>query len=92
MGVPVGDNDSIADIFAKRVADTPAKTAYRDFDSATSTWREVKAEPVKTNYQRFVEAVRTGVQADPDFRHAAELQKILDLALVADLDRKEHRV
>ena len=61
-------------------------------DVATSTWREVKAEPVKTNYQRFVEAVQTGVQADPDFRHAAELQKILDLALVADLDRKEHRV
>jgi predicted dehydrogenase len=61
-------------------------------DVATSTWREVKAEPVKTNYQRFVEAVRTGVQDDPDFRHAAGLQKILDLALVADLDRKEHRV
>ena len=40
-------------------------------DVATSTWREVKAEPVQTNYQRFVEAVRTGVQADPDFRHAA---------------------
>ena len=61
-------------------------------DIATGTWREVKAEPVQTNYQRFAEAVRTGVQADPDFRHAAELQKILDLALVADLDRKEHRV
>ena len=61
-------------------------------DVATSTWREVKAEPVETNYQRFAEAVRTGVQADPDFRHAAGLQKILDLALVADLDRKEYRV
>jgi predicted dehydrogenase len=61
-------------------------------DVATSTWREVKAEPVKTNYQRFVEAVRTGRQQDPDFRHAAGLQKILDLALVADIDRKEHRV
>lgn len=61
-------------------------------DVATSTWREVKADPVETNYQRFAEAVRTGVQADPDFRHAAGLQKILDLALVADLDRKEHRV
>ncbi len=58
-------------------------------DVATSTWREVRAEPVQTNYHRFAEAVRTGVQADPDFRHAAELQKILDLALVADLDRKE---
>ena len=61
-------------------------------DVATSTWREVVAEPVETNYQRFVTAVRTGVQQDPDFRHAAGLQKLLDLALVADLDRKEHRV
>lgn len=26
------------------------------------------------------------------FRRAAELQKVLDLALVADLDRKEHRI
>ena len=61
-------------------------------DVATSTWREVKAEPVKTNYQRFADAVRTGIQDDPDFRHAAALQKVLDLALVADADRREHRV
>ena len=63
-------------------------------DVATSTWREVKAEPVQTNYQRFADAVRTG-GAGPrpsDFRHAAELQKVLDLALVADRDRKEHKV
>ncbi len=61
-------------------------------DIATSTWREVKADPVPTNYQRFVDAVRAGRQSEPGFRHAAELQKVLDLALVADLDRKEHRV
>ena len=56
------------------------------------TWREIAAEPVPTNYQRFAEAVRTGRQAEPSFRRAAELQKVLDLALVADLDRKEHSV
>ncbi len=61
-------------------------------DVATGTWREVEADPVPTNYQRFAEAVRTGVQTEPSFRHAAGLQKVLDLALVADLDRKEHRV
>jgi predicted dehydrogenase len=61
-------------------------------DIPTCTWREVKADPVPTNYQRFAAAVRTGVQAEPSFRHAAGLQKVLDLALVADLDRKEHRV
>jgi predicted dehydrogenase len=61
-------------------------------DVGTSTWREVTAEPVKSNYQRFVEAVRAGKQQEPDFRHAAELQKVLDLALVADQDRREHRL
>ncbi len=61
-------------------------------DVATSTWREIKAEPVRSNYRRFVEAVNSGRQDDPDFRHAAELQKVLDLALVADRDRAEHRV
>ena len=61
-------------------------------DIATGTWREVKADPVPSNYERFVEAVRTGTPSEPSFRHAAKLQKVLDLALVADLDRKEHRV
>ncbi|MBK8086105.1 MAG: Gfo/Idh/MocA family oxidoreductase [Devosia sp.] len=61
-------------------------------DVATSTWREVSADPVPTNYQRFAEAVRTGIQSEPGFRHAAGLQKVLDLALVADLDRREHQV
>lgn len=61
-------------------------------DVASSTWREVAAVPVPTNYQRFAEAVRTGKQAEPSFRRAADLQKVLDLALVADLDRQEHIV
>ncbi|WP_374622020.1 Gfo/Idh/MocA family protein [Devosia sp.] len=61
-------------------------------DVATSTWREVRADPVPTNYQRFAEAVRTGIQSEPGFRHAAGLQKVLDLALVADRDRREHQV
>ena len=61
-------------------------------DVATSTWREIAAEPVPTNYQRFADAVRTGIQGEPGFRRAAELQQVLDLALVAGLDRKEHKI
>jgi hypothetical protein len=45
-----------------------------------------------TNYQRFVDALRNGVQAEPSFRHAADLQKVLDLAVVADEKRTELRV
>jgi hypothetical protein len=29
---------------------------------------------------------------DPSFRHAANLQKILDTAALTELDRKEHAV
>lgn len=61
-------------------------------DMESSTWRDIAAEPVPTNYERFAEAVRTGVPAEPSFRHAAGLQGILDLALVADRDRAEHTV
>jgi len=49
-------------------------------DALTATWREVVAEPVSTNYMRFVAAVRQGETAEPSFRHATKLQKVLDLA------------
>ena len=44
---------------------------------------------VKTNYQRFAEAVAKGISVEPGFRRAAELQKVLDLAIEADRARKE---
>ncbi|TIR98063.1 MAG: gfo/Idh/MocA family oxidoreductase, partial [Mesorhizobium sp.] len=54
-------------------------------------WEELDAGTVPTNYQRFVEAVKSGVQAEPNFRHAAGLQKVLDLAVVSDEKRAELR-
>ncbi|RWN18768.1 MAG: Gfo/Idh/MocA family oxidoreductase [Mesorhizobium sp.] len=54
-------------------------------------WEEFDAGTVPTNYQRFTDAVRTGVQAEPSFRHAAELQKVLDLAVLSDEKRAELR-
>jgi predicted dehydrogenase len=61
-------------------------------DAETQVWRDVAVDPVPTNYQRFVDAVRLGVNQEPSFRHAAALQKILDLATVMDGDRAEHAV
>lgn len=52
-------------------------------------WEELDAGAVPSNYQRFADAVRTGVQGEPSFRHAAELQKVLDLAVVSDEKRAE---
>jgi predicted dehydrogenase len=61
-------------------------------DAETQVWRDVAVDPVPTNYQRFVDAVRLGANQEPSFRHAAALQKILDLATVMDADRTEHAV
>jgi len=44
---------------------------------------------VPTNYERFAGAVRSGKNQQPDFRRAAELQKVLDLAMASDTDHKE---
>jgi predicted dehydrogenase len=48
-------------------------------DVHTQAWRDVASEPVRTNYQKFVTAVATGVPDEPTFRHAARLQRVLDL-------------
>ncbi|QND52810.1 Gfo/Idh/MocA family oxidoreductase [Phyllobacterium sp. 628] len=61
-------------------------------DVENAIWKEVEVEPVATNYQRFVEAVKQGKTLEPSFRHAARLQKAIDLANVTESDRREHRL
>ncbi len=58
-------------------------------DADTGTWQEMEVAPVETNYQRFAKAVKTGKTLEPSFRHAANLQKVLDLAMVSDTEHKE---
>lgn len=57
-------------------------------DRDTATWRDIPFDPVETNYQRFVSAVRAGKTQEPSFRRAAEIQKVLDAAQVSD---RKHR-
>jgi predicted dehydrogenase len=57
----------------------------------SAIWQRLDAGSVPTNYRRFVDAVRDGIPPEPSFRHAAELQKVLDLAVVADEKRAELR-
>jgi predicted dehydrogenase len=58
-------------------------------DIETATWKAVEVEPVETNYQRFASAVKSGHNLEPSFRHAANLQKVLDLATVSDAELRE---
>jgi len=57
----------------------------------TARWEVLDAGTVLPNYQRFAEAVKSGIQTEPNFRHAAGLQKVLDLAVVSDEKRAELR-
>ena len=71
---------------ALRVVTTGEKSWLRGClgdDINTQDWRELDCPPVRPIYQRFVESVRTGTQANPDFRRAAKIQRILDLCLEA---------
>jgi len=61
-------------------------------DVHTATWRDIEFEPVETNYQRFVKAVRDGKTLEPSFRRAATIQKVLDAALVSDASHKDEAI
>ena len=61
-------------------------------DVEKAVWRELDAGTVPTNYQRFAAAVAAGQKIDPGFRHAAELQKVLDLAIETEKGRCELKV
>ena len=41
-------------------------------------WQHIRPDPVETNYRKFINAIVAGKNGDPDFRRAADLQKILD--------------
>lgn len=58
-------------------------------DIEKGIWKDIDAGTVLTNYQRFIDAIRAGKTAEPGFRHAAELQKVLDLAMVTEKERRE---
>lgn len=44
------------------------------------------------NYQRFIKAIRTGRQDQPDFARGAEIQKVLDACFVSDAEKRPVKV
>lgn len=61
-------------------------------DVEQATWRDIDAGEVPTNYQRFAAAVAAGAMVEPGFRHAADLQRVLDLAIETEKERRELKV
>ncbi len=77
---------------ALEVIHTPEGSSLRGCigeDVETARWREIDAGQVPTNYERFVAAVRERRPVEPGFRHAADLQKVLDRAIEAETARRE---
>lgn len=58
----------------------------------TNTWETVKARPVLTNYARFIRAVRSGKQDQPDFARGAAVQKVLDACFASDAEKRPVKV
>ena len=58
--VPIEPDDSIADVFARRVTATPHAPAYREFDAASHTWRDTTWEEAA----REIARVRAGFAAE----------------------------
>jgi predicted dehydrogenase len=84
-----GETGSIEMIF-----DTGASTlrACLGEDAHAATWRDVPLDPVDTNYQRFVQAVRAGKTQEPSFRRAANIQKVLDMAMASNADHTDEAI
>ncbi|OCP36437.1 Gfo/Idh/MocA family protein [Ensifer sp. LC163] len=77
---------------ALEVVHTPDGSTLRaclGVDVETATWRDVDAGTVPTNYQHFAAAVSERKTVEPGFRHAANLQKVLDLAMETEAERRE---
>ncbi|MCV3735740.1 Gfo/Idh/MocA family oxidoreductase [Rhizobium sp. TRM96647] len=77
---------------ALEVIHTPEGSSLRGClgeDVETARWRDIDGGAVPTNYERFAVAVRERRQVEPGFRHAANLQKVLDLAIEAEKARRE---
>ncbi|MEZ5277846.1 MAG: Gfo/Idh/MocA family oxidoreductase [Opitutaceae bacterium] len=78
------------EIDSERSTESYRICAGRDLDRIV--WKDVKAPKVLSNYQRFIKAIQTGVQEQPDFARGAEIQKLLDASFESDRKGRPVRI
>jgi predicted dehydrogenase len=61
-------------------------------DVHTGRWREVRCKPTPTNHRRFIQAIKTGVQDQPDFGDGVLAQAVLDASFASAAKRRPVRV
>lgn len=57
-------------------------------DMTRGAWQDVPIDPAPLMYDRFVEAVRSGVNLEPSFRSAARLQRVLDASFNKEVEKR----
>ncbi len=60
--------------------------ACLDDNLGKGLWTDLRTPPVKTNFTRFIDAIRSGSTVQPDFARGAALQRVLDLSVASDTD------
>jgi predicted dehydrogenase len=55
-------------------------------DIETQTWKPMECPPTPRNEERFLIALLSGENGEPDFRHATKVQRLLDLCFVSDAE------
>ncbi|MCH4563980.1 MULTISPECIES: Gfo/Idh/MocA family protein [Halomonas] len=53
-------------------------------DVHAARWTSVAAPPTPSNYRRFIDGIRSGINDQPDFARGAELQAVLDACFLSD--------
>jgi predicted dehydrogenase len=71
---------------------TDSYRVSRGADVHATTWKEVACKPTPNNHQRFIKAIKTGVQDQPDFGAGVLAQKVLDASFASDAKRAPVRV
>jgi predicted dehydrogenase len=55
-------------------------------DRETQTWRTRECPPTPRNETRFAQALASGINGEPDFRRATDIQHLLDLCVVSSAE------
>ncbi len=58
----------------------------KDIDDAV--WRDIALKETRRNARRFIDALTSGINGDPSFRRAADMQKLIDAAFVSSADKQ----
>lgn len=61
-------------------------------DIHQARWKTLKAPQTPHIYQRFIQAIQTGQQDEPDFARGAEIQKVLDACFESDRTGRQVKI